>query len=128
MARVLIIDDNTTVRRVISYTLGKIGHVVLAAADAYEGQSILNSPPGIELVILDVSMPKMDGLTLLKKLRSESRFQALPVIMLTASCDDHDHVTALAEGADAFLTKPASSQELVETVNRLITLRGVRVC
>jgi two-component system chemotaxis response regulator CheY len=128
MARVLVIDDNSSVRRVISYTLRKCGYEVITAADAFEGQEQLAAPPGIDLMILDVAMPKLDGLTLLKQLRADERYKQLPVIMLTASCDDQDHLTARAEGANEFLTKPASSHLLIETVGRLLSMQTTRAC
>ena len=128
MARVLVIDDNSSVRRVISYTLRKCGYDVITAADAFEGQDQLTAPPGIDLMILDVAMPKLDGLTFLRQLRADDRYKELPIIMLTASCDDQDHLTARAEGADEFLTKPASSHLLMETVSRLLSIKATRVC
>ena len=128
MARVLVIDDNASVRRVISYTLRKSGHDAITASDAFEGQKELEASPDVELIILDVAMPGLDGLTLLKQLRADERYKQMPIIMLTASCDDQDSITARAEGADEFLTKPASSHLLIETVNRLLSVKATRVC
>lgn len=131
MARVLVIDDNASVRRVISYTLRKSGHDAITAADAFEGLKELEASACsacVELIILDVAMPRLDGLTLLKLLRADARYRQLPIIMLTASCDDQDSITARAEGADEFLTKPASSHMLIETVNRLLSVKATRVC
>jgi two-component system chemotaxis response regulator CheY len=108
--------------------LRKSGHDVVTAADAFEGQDQLTTPPGIDLMILDVAMPKLDGLTFLRQVRADGRFKQLPIIMLTASCDDQDHLTARAEGADEFLTKPASSHLLIETVDRLLSIKATRVC
>ncbi len=110
----------------MSYTLRKHGHDVTTAEDAFEGLALLARPPGTDLLILDVAMPKMDGLTLLRMLRHDDRYRGIPIIMLTASYDDQDHTTARAEGANDFLVKPASSQELVEAVSRLLTTRAAR--
>jgi CheY-like chemotaxis protein len=123
---ILIIDDNSAVRRVISYTLQKDGYPVIAAADAWEGlQQLDRARQGqtsrIHLLILDVAMPGMDGLSLLKQLRADEAYKHLPVIMLTASCDDKDLLTARAEGANEFLTKPTSSRELLEVVGQVLT-------
>lgn len=123
MANILVIDDNSSVRRVIGYTLRKHGHSVTTAEDAFEGLSLLSGTPDIDLLILDVAMPKMDGLTLLRKLRHDDRYHRLPVIMLTASCDDQDHLTARAEGADDYLNKPASSHELIEAVSKILAIQ-----
>lgn len=132
MATILVIDDNSSVRRVISFTLQKSGHQTVTAAHAREGlahlanaQAELGSP--IQLLILDVAMPEIDGLTLLRQLRADARYKHLPIIMLTASCDDQDQLTARAEGADEFLTKPTSSREIIEVVNRLLVEKTVPV-
>jgi CheY-like chemotaxis protein len=65
-------------------------------------------------------MPEVDGLALLRKLRATERYRGLPLVMLTASGQDQDRLVAQAAGANDFLTKPASSHELLDTVNRLV--------
>lgn len=117
MASILIVDDNAVLRRVISVTLRKAGHTLLTAANAAEAVQQLAETP-VDLMLLDVAMPETDGLTLLRKLRMDARYRDLPIVMLTASGQDEDRVVARTEGANDFLTKPASSAELVETVRR----------
>jgi len=117
MAAILIVDDNAVVQRVISVTLRKAGHTLTVASGVAEAMQRLADSP-VELMLLDVSMPDVDGLTLLRQLRADARYRALPIIMLTASGQDQDRVDARAAGANDFLTKPASSSELVATVRR----------
>ena len=117
MARILIVDDNAVLRRVISVTLRKAGYTVLAAENAAEAVRLLAEAP-VDLMLLDVAMPETDGLTLLRRLRADVRYKKLPIVMLTASGQDEDRFSAHAEGANDFLTKPASSAELVDTVRR----------
>jgi CheY-like chemotaxis protein len=119
MARILVVDDDTINLRTMSYTLHKHGHTIITATHGGKALECLAEIP-IELVITDLMMPEMDGLTLLKHMRADERYRRLPVIMLTASGQDEDRQTARSEGADAFLTKPTSSRELVETVSRLL--------
>lgn len=119
MAKILVVDDNVTNLRMMSYTLQKKGHTIITALHGKKALERLAETP-VELVITDLMMPEMDGLALLKQMRADEHYRHLPVIMLTASGQDEDRYVARAEGADEFLTKPTSSRELVETVSRLL--------
>lgn len=115
MASILVVDDNAVIRRIISLTLRRAGHTAVAAESAAEALALLAETP-VELALLDLAMPDADGLTLLKQLRADPRYRNLPIIMLTASAHDEDRVAVRAAGANAFLTKPVSSAELLATV------------
>lgn len=117
MASILIVDDNTVVQRVISLMLRKAGHTTLVAANAADAIQRL-AHDRVDLILLDLAMPEIDGLTLLRQLRSDPRYRTLPIIMLTASSQDQDRLDARAAGANDFLNKPASSTELMEAVYR----------
>jgi CheY-like chemotaxis protein len=119
MTTILIVDDYQVTLRVLSTQLRKNGYDVLTAGSAREALECLAENP-IDLAILDIAMPEIDGLMLLRQLRADARYQALPVIMLTASGQDQDRITAREIGANDFLSKPASSRELLETVQRLL--------
>ncbi len=119
MATILVVDDHSVIQRVLSAQLRKGGFEVVTASSGQEALDRLEEMP-IDLAITDIAMPEMDGLTLLKHLRADERFQTLPIIMLTGSGQDEYGLIAQAEGADEFLTKPTSSRELVETVNQLL--------
>ena len=125
MATILVVDDYAVTQRVLSFMLQRTEHKVLTASNGQEGLTTLAETP-IDLAIIDVAMPIMDGLTMLKHLRADERYAEIPVIMLTASGVDHHRLEATEVGADAFLTKPASSQELTETVTRLLKKRTDR--
>jgi CheY-like chemotaxis protein len=120
MATILVVDDNSVNLRMMGYPLQKQGHAVVTALNGREALARL-AETSFDLLITDLTMPQMDGMTLLKHVRADARFQQLPVIMLTASGQDEDRDTARAEGVSEFLTKPTSSRELVETVNRLLS-------
>ncbi len=117
MATILVVDDNAVIRRLTSVMLRRAGHTPVAAEGAAEALHVLAETP-VELALLDLAMPGVDGLTLLKQLRADPRYHDLPIIMLTASAQDQDRLDARAAGANDFLNKPASSAELLETVNR----------
>ena len=119
MATILIVDDYQVTLRVLSTQLRKYGYDVFTAGSAREALARLAETP-IDLAILDIAMPEVDGLMLLRQLRGDARYHMLPVIMLTASGLDHDRITAREAGANDFLSKPASSRELLDTVQRFL--------
>jgi CheY-like chemotaxis protein len=120
VATILVADDDPVSHRMLEYMLGRLGHTVLRANNGQEALDQLNAAPA-DLLILDLAMPVMDGVTALRKLRADTRFGDLPVIMLTASGLERDARTARAEGASEFLTKPFRSQELVEKLEALLS-------
>jgi CheY-like chemotaxis protein len=119
MATVLVVDDDPVIQRVLAHILKKADHTVLIARNGFEALERL-ATAGVDLAIVDLAMPEMDGLTLVKRLRADERRKTLPIIMLTASGQDEDGVTARTVGVNAFLTKPTSSRELTDVVSRLL--------
>ena len=119
MTTILIVDDNVISQRMLSFTLEKGGYDVITALHGLEALERLESY-ACALIIADLNMPVMDGLTLLRHLRADHRHRTLPFVMLTASGQDGDRQTARRAGASDFLTKPTSSRELIETVDRLL--------
>jgi CheY-like chemotaxis protein len=115
MSAILVVDDYVVTQRVLSTQLRKGGYEVTTASSGFEALTYLNE--GLfDLAIIDIAMPEMDGITLLKTLRQQARFQNLPVVMLTASVLDEDRIRAQTAGATDFLTKPISSWELLAVV------------
>jgi two-component system, chemotaxis family, chemotaxis protein CheY len=119
MATILVVDDSPVSRRLLGYTLERGGYTVITADHGGQALERLGETP-VDLVIADLAMPEVDGLTLLRQLRADRRYHDLPLVMLTASGQDQDRLTAQAAGANDFLTKPASSRELIETVSRWV--------
>jgi CheY-like chemotaxis protein len=120
-ASILVVDDYVVTQRVLSTQLRKGGYEVTTAGSAQEALCFL-AQRTFNLAIIDVAMPEMDGITLLEKVRKERGETTLPVIMLTASALDEDRIRAQAAGATDFLTKPISSWELLDVVQRQLAL------
>jgi two-component system chemotaxis response regulator CheY len=121
--RILVVDDDPVARRVLTSMLERAAYDVLASTDGHEAWAEL-AAARIDLVITDREMPSMNGLELLRAVRSSPRHGGVPVIMLTGSVSESAGDEADAEGASAFLTKPVSSRELLETVERLLAETG----
>lgn len=118
MARVLVCDDDPSVRSLLEVTLG-FDHEVLLATNGQEALDLLAQDDGIDLLLLDVMMPVKDGLTTLGELRSDPALAALPVIMLTAKAQDADAAAGRAAGADEYVTKPFDPLELEQLIEQL---------
>jgi len=113
---VLVIEDEDTLRRALSYNLGRDGFKVLVAGDGAEGRDLaLTSSP--DLVILDLMLPKVDGLDVCRAIRREA---TTPILMLTAKVEEVDRIVGLEVGADDYLTKPFSMRELLARVRALL--------
>jgi CheY-like chemotaxis protein len=118
-SRILVVDDDPVTRRVLSSVLERANYDVMASTDGHEALTEL-AAARIDLVITDREMPAMDGMELLRAVRQSPRHGGVPVIMLTGITLETASDEADAEGASAFLTKPVSSRELLETVERLL--------
>ncbi len=119
MATILVVDDYPVIQRILSLTLQISDHTVLTAGNGVEALDLLAQYP-VDLVITDVSMPEMDGLSLLNHLREDERYGQLPIIVLTAIGQEEVRQVAAMKGASGFLTKPTSSRELIEVVSRYL--------
>jgi DNA-binding response OmpR family regulator len=122
MPRVLIVEDDDAMRDMVGYALADEGMEVEAVADGESALEIFSSSGPFDLVILDVMLPGIDGITVCKELTSKSD---IPVIMLTARDDETSIVVGLEVGADDYITKPFNHRELVSRVRA--TLRRRRI-
>ena len=126
MSTILIADDEARIRRLVSDFLKRDGHTIVEAADGTEAMQLLeNRHAGLDLAILDVMMPGMDGFEILHELRAqESGGKRLPVMLLTARAEDADQVRGLEGGADDYVTKPFSPIVLAARVRALLKREG----
>ncbi len=114
--RVLVVDDEPTVREVVVGYLRRDGHDVAEAADGNRALELLDSEPP-DLVVLDMMLPGVNGLDILRQVRTTSD---IPVIMLTARSEESDRVAGLELGADDYVVKPFSPRELAARVNGVL--------
>jgi len=122
MAKIILaVDDSTSIRQMVAFTLKSAGYAVIEAADGQEGLDKANaSNDTISLVLTDQNMPKMDGLTLIKTLRSQPKFAATPILMLTTESSDEMKSQGKAAGATGWLVKPFDPHKLLEVVKKVI--------
>lgn len=116
MSRILVIDDELSIRRLLEVLLEGAGHAVVSAGDASHGLHALALEQP-DLLILDLGLPDLDGLEALRRLREWSR---VPVLILSARPDPADKVKALDLGADDYLTKPFDAPELLARLRALL--------
>ena len=114
--RILVVDDEVRYQRLLDANLRTDGYEVVAASDGAEAIDIFSSQP-IDLILLDVMMPKLDGFETCQRIREYSN---VPIIMLTAKGDEKDRVRGLDLGADDYLTKPFSATELLARVRAVL--------
>jgi DNA-binding response OmpR family regulator len=111
-ARILLVDDEESIQTLLSYPLQRDGYEVVHAVDGKEALERFDEQP-FDLVVLDVMLPRIDGLEVCRRLRSRS---AVPIIMLTARSEEIDKVVGLELGADDYITKPFSLREFSSRV------------
>jgi len=119
LAHVLVADDEPHIGRIIKMKLEQGPFKVSLAYDGEEALDLINNDERVDLALLDLMMPKLSGLDVLRKVREQERFKSLPCIILTAGGDAKHERDALALGATQFLTKPFSPKKLYALVARL---------
>ena len=119
LRHVLVADDEPHIGRIIKMKLEQGPFRVNLAYDGEEALEFINNDGELDLALLDLMMPKLSGLDVLKKVREQERFKSLPCIILTAGGDAKHERDALALGATQFLTKPFSPKKLYALVARL---------
>ena len=115
---VMIVDDSGSFRVVVKLALQKAGYETVEAVDGKDAVGKLDGRK-LNLIVCDVNMPNMDGLTFLKHLKTTGSYKFTPVIMLTTESQDSKKAEGKAAGARAWITKPFQPSQLVDAVNKL---------
>ncbi len=115
--KVLVVDDESRMRKLVKDFLTREGYEVLEAADGAEALDLFYEDKDISLLILDVMMPNVDGFEVVKEVRETSK---VPIIMLTAKGDEHDELQGFEYGVDEYISKPFSPKILVARVNAIL--------
>lgn len=116
--KIVAIDDSKTIRDMVSFTLRSAGHEVREAEDGQAGLAVLGSAR-VDLVITDLNMPKMDGIAVIKALRSHPVHRATPILILTTESDAQKKAEGKAAGATGWLVKPFAPERLLDLVGKL---------
>jgi two-component system chemotaxis response regulator CheY len=120
MLNVLVVEDSPTMRQLIGFAIKRIpGSKVIEATDGVDALKKLSSEK-IDIILADINMPIMDGLKLVSLVRNNPSYKSIPIIMITTEGAEEDKNKALAIGANAYLTKPIQTQELMKLVNSFI--------
>jgi len=119
MSTVLVVDDSSMLREMISDLLTRSGLKVIQARDGLEGKEQIQAKCP-DLVVVDIIMPRMNGYELCRWIKSDSKAQNIPVIMCSTKDEEFDRYWGKKQGGDAYITKPFQPQELIETVKQLL--------
>lgn len=126
MPVILVVEDSPTMRQLISFAMKRIPDSrVIEACDGVDALKKLSSEK-VDLILADINMPVMDGLKLVSLVRGNPSFKDIPVIMVTTEGAEEDRKRALAIGANAYLTKPIQTQELIRMVGTYLSERGAQ--
>lgn len=115
---VLTVDDASTMRKMVSFTLRGIGHEVLEATDGADALALLRGRT-VDLIITDINMPNMDGIELTRRLRASASFSKTPILLLTTESDPGKKAEGRAAGATGWIVKPFKPEQLVAIMQKL---------
>jgi len=118
MARILLIDDDPNAREMLRFRLQKDKHDVIEAEDGDKGWDLALRRP--DLIILDIRIPKIDGLELCRQLKKDERTWRIPILMLTGCAQPVQESYGYSCGADAYITKPWDPEELMKLIRKLL--------
>ena len=123
--KILIVDDEDHIRELLKFNLEKNGYVVYMANDGLEGLKLAREKQ-VDLILLDLMLPGMDGFEVCKEIRKDNIISNVPIIMLTAKSEEIDKILGLELGADDYITKPFSIRELSARIKALLRRSNVK--
>ncbi|HEY0838253.1 MAG TPA: response regulator [Azospirillum sp.] len=116
--KVLSVDDSRTMRDMVTFTLKGAGYDVLEAGDGQQALTVIAANK-VDLVITDLNMPVMDGLTLIRRLRAAPAHRTLPILMLTTESDEKKKAEGRSAGATGWIVKPFNPEKLISVVQKV---------
>ncbi|MHB8810623.1 MAG: response regulator [Desulfobulbaceae bacterium] len=117
--KIITVDDSPSVRKMVEFSLKTKGYVMGSAGDGIEALELMRQEP-FDAVILDVNMPRMNGLEFLENIKNDENLAAIPVIMLTTEGQDEDRDKAMALGATAYIVKPFKPTQLLSLLEEIL--------
>ena len=119
MAKILAVDDSASMRQMVSFTLKGAGHDVIEASDGVEALKLAQGQ-SVDLVLSDVNMPNMDGITLCKNLRQLGTYKFTPILMLTTESARDKKMEGKSAGATGWIVKPFNPDQLLTTIKKVL--------
>jgi|SRR5579883_755328 len=119
MATILAVDDSASMRRMVCFTLKQAGYSVMEAADGVEALELARQH-SVNLVLTDVNMPNMDGITLVRELRQLDAYKFVPMLVLTTEAGQDKKMQGKQAGATGWLVKPFNPQKLLATIAKVL--------
>jgi len=116
---VLTVDDSKTMRDMLRLALTDAGHTVVQADDGQHGVEVLTANPGIDVIVTDINMPRMDGYTFIDHVRRDLQDRSTPILVLTTESEPAKKQRAREAGATGWIVKPFDPQKLVAAINRV---------
>jgi len=120
MPKILAVDDSNSMRQMIKYTLECANMEVIESIDGQEALQWAQSNEAPDLILADINMPKMDGLTLIKKIRELNGYRYTPILMLTTESSQDKKQEGKELGATGWIVKPFNPEQLVNTINKVL--------
>jgi len=117
---ILIVDDSTSLRTVVKIALERAGYLVLEAGDGKQALAALEKAGKVHLIISDVNMPNMDGITFVKQVKQLPNYKFTPIIMLTTESQEGKKQEGQAAGAKAWVVKPFKPEQMLNAVSKLV--------
>ena len=121
--KLIVADDSRLVRGIVEKIVASMGFDAVLAANGKEALELLETG-GIGLVLLDWNMPIMNGIDVIKKMRSDDRFRQIPVLMVSTESEDERIQQALEAGAQGYLPKPFTPEQLTEAIGRVLAMQS----
>jgi two-component system chemotaxis response regulator CheY len=116
---VLVVDDSTSMRQMVAFTMKEAGFEVIEGSNGQEALSRVQGKP-VNLVITDLNMPVMDGMTLIRTLRAQPEFKFTPILMLTTESQQEKKLEGKAAGATGWIVKPFNPEQLLQVVSKVV--------
>ncbi|MCS6284657.1 MAG: response regulator [Nitrospira sp.] len=117
---VLVVDDSSTMRQMVAYTLKNAGYDVVEAGNGKEAVGKLNGGTKPALVVTDLNMPEMDGITLITEIRKMAAFKFTPILMLTTESADDKKKAGQAAGATGWIVKPFNPEQMLKVIQKVL--------
>ncbi|MBE0604117.1 MAG: response regulator [Deltaproteobacteria bacterium] len=118
--QILIVDDSTSMRQMVNFTLAGAGYEVVEACDGKDALSKLGGLPSVSMIVTDLNMPNMDGIELIKSVRGTASHKFVPIVMLTTESQDSKKQEGKSAGATGWIIKPFKPEQLLAVVKKVI--------